>query len=79
MTVSWYSIVVDCKDGAAQGRWWAEALFLDTRIAVGDRVLLSVPKGDIRPASYLSREIQYLTSNGYRWTNSMGAGAEGLT
>ncbi len=47
----------------------ANTHFLDTRIAAGDRVLLSVPKGDIRPGSYLAQEVQYLTSNGYRWTN----------
>lgn len=50
-------------------RWAANTHFLDTRIAAGDRVLLSVPKGDIRPGSYLAQEVQYLTSNGYRWTN----------
>lgn len=26
MSVRWYSIVVDCRDPAAQARWWAEAL-----------------------------------------------------
>lgn len=31
MAVRWYSIVVDCKDVAAQARWWAEAL--DWRVA----------------------------------------------
>lgn len=50
-------------------RWSANTHFLDTRIAAGDRVLLSVPKGDIRPGSYLAQEVQHLTSNGYRWTN----------
>ncbi len=50
-------------------RWAANTHFLDTRIAGGDRVLLSVPKGNIRPGSYLAQEVQYLTSNGYRWTN----------
>ena len=50
-------------------RWAANTHFLDTRIAAGDRVLLSVPKGDIRPGSYLAQEVEYLTRNGYRWTN----------
>ncbi|MBN9150359.1 MAG: VOC family protein [Cryobacterium sp.] len=31
MAVRWYSIVVDCKDVAAQARWWAEVL--DWRVA----------------------------------------------
>ncbi|MBA3287747.1 MAG: VOC family protein [Acidimicrobiia bacterium] len=26
MAVRWYSIVVDCRDIAAQARWWGEAL-----------------------------------------------------
>ncbi len=26
MSVRWYSIVVDCKDVAAQARWWADVL-----------------------------------------------------
>jgi hypothetical protein len=26
VSVRWYSIVVDCRDPAAQARWWAEAL-----------------------------------------------------
>ncbi|HEY6314117.1 MAG TPA: VOC family protein [Streptosporangiaceae bacterium] len=26
MSVRWYSVVVDCRDPAAQARWWARAL-----------------------------------------------------
>jgi catechol 2,3-dioxygenase-like lactoylglutathione lyase family enzyme len=26
MSIRWYSVVVDCRDVAAQSRWWAEAL-----------------------------------------------------
>jgi catechol 2,3-dioxygenase-like lactoylglutathione lyase family enzyme len=26
MSIRWYSVVVDCNDVPAQGRWWAEAL-----------------------------------------------------
>jgi hypothetical protein len=26
MSIRWYTVVVDCNDVAAQGRWWAEAL-----------------------------------------------------
>ncbi len=26
MALRWYTVVVDCRDVAAQGRWWAEAL-----------------------------------------------------
>lgn len=44
MTVRWYSIVVDCKDVAAQGRWWAEVL--DWRIAyeAEDEVVIVPPR-----------------------------------
>jgi hypothetical protein len=31
MSIRWYSIVVDCRDVAAQSRWWATAL--DWRVA----------------------------------------------
>jgi hypothetical protein len=31
MSIRWYSVVVDCRDVAAQSRWWAEAL--DWRVA----------------------------------------------
>jgi catechol 2,3-dioxygenase-like lactoylglutathione lyase family enzyme len=26
VSIRWYSVVVDCRDPAAQARWWAEAL-----------------------------------------------------
>ena len=26
MSIRWYSVVVDCRDPAAQARWWAQAL-----------------------------------------------------
>jgi catechol 2,3-dioxygenase-like lactoylglutathione lyase family enzyme len=26
VSIRWYSVVIDCADVAAQGRWWAEAL-----------------------------------------------------
>ena len=26
MSIRWYSVVVDCRDPAAQARWWARAL-----------------------------------------------------
>lgn len=44
MAVRWYSIVVDSKDVAAQGRWWAEAL--DWRIVyeAEDEVVIVPPR-----------------------------------
>ncbi len=42
MSVRWYSVVIDCHDIAAQGRWWAQAL--DYRIAYeADDELVLVP------------------------------------
>jgi Glyoxalase-like domain len=26
VSIRWYSVVVDCRDPAAQARWWAQAL-----------------------------------------------------
>jgi len=49
MSIRWYSVVVDCRDVAAQSRWWAEAL--DWRIiyeAVGEVVV--VPPYALDPA-----------------------------
>gem|GEM_PF-6308577 len=44
--------------------------FLDLIADKGDQILLSVPKGKIRPSSYLMDEIEYLTKEkGYRWIN----------
>ena len=31
MSIRWYTVVVDCRDVAAQSRWWAEVL--DWRVA----------------------------------------------
>lgn len=32
-------------------------------------MILSLPKQDIRPGSYLEREVQHLQSNDYQWVN----------
>lgn len=49
--------------------WFLNRAFLDDRIAAGDRVLVSVPKGRIEEISYLTEEIEYLLENGYQWVN----------
>ncbi|WP_200829696.1 ALF repeat-containing protein, partial [Cellulomonas algicola] len=49
--------------------WSLNVAFLDDRIAAGDRMLLSVPKQDVLPGTYLSKEIQYLLDHGYVWVN----------
>jgi Glyoxalase-like domain len=54
MSVRWYSIVVDCRDVAAQSRWWATAL--DWRVAYeapGEVVL--VPPHVLDPARDIPR------------------------
>jgi RHS repeat-associated protein len=68
---SYFDIGEDWDALAAHGQdpWALNQHFLDGRIAAGDRILLSTPKGDIVPGTYLAREVQYLISNGYRWTN----------
>lgn len=49
--------------------WALNQHFLDDRIGAGDRMLLSVARQDIRPGSYLAREVGYLKDNGYQWVN----------
>lgn len=44
MAVRWYSIVVDCKDVAAQGRWWAEALDWRVVYEAEDEVVIVPPR-----------------------------------
>ena len=51
-------------------RWAANTHFLDVVADRGNQVLLSLPKTEIRPGSYLAQEVQYLTSKkGYVWVN----------
>jgi len=51
-------------------RWGANRHFLDKIADAGDDVLLSLPKKDIRPGSWLAEEVKYLTDQkGYKWVN----------
>jgi Pretoxin HINT domain len=55
---------------SATQRWHANTHFLDVIAARGDRVLLSVPKYNIRPGSILEDEVSHLINNrGYQWVN----------
>jgi catechol 2,3-dioxygenase-like lactoylglutathione lyase family enzyme len=48
MSIRWYSVVVDCRDVAAQSRWWAEAL--DWRVAYeADNEVVLVPPRTLEP------------------------------
>lgn len=40
MALRWYSIVIDCRDVAAQGKWWATALGWRTQYEADDEVVL---------------------------------------
>lgn len=44
MSIRWYTVVVDCRDVAAQARWWAEVL--DWRIVyeAADEVVIVPPR-----------------------------------
>jgi hypothetical protein len=58
--------------------WAADTNFLDQVASRGDRVLLSLPKNQIRPGSYLEREIDHLTRyRGYVWVNQWSLGPRG--
>ncbi len=43
MSLRWYSIVVDCKDIAAQSRWWAEVLDWRIVFETEDEIVLVPP------------------------------------
>ncbi len=53
MSVRWYSIVIDCKDVAAQAAWWASVLGWKVAYEAPDEVVLVPPhaltKGDSIP------------------------------
>ena len=40
MTLRWYTIVVDCKDVAAQAKWWSETLGWQTVYEADDEVVI---------------------------------------
>ena len=43
MSIRWYSVVVDCRDVAAQSRWWAEALGWRIASQAEDEVVVVPP------------------------------------
>jgi len=51
MSVRWYSVVVDCKDVAAQARWWAEVLGWPIAFEADDEAVVAPPHllDDSRP------------------------------
>ena len=50
--------------------WDANKHFLDVITMRRDDVLLSIPKTEIIPGSYLAKEMQYLVGEkGYKWVN----------
>jgi len=51
-------------------RWAANSHFLDKVAETGDQIYLSVPKTSIQPGTWLSKEVEYLTTKkGYTWIN----------
>jgi len=53
MSIRWYSVVVDCRDVAAQSRWWAEALDWRIIYEAADEVVV-VPPHALDPARDIS-------------------------
>lgn len=43
MPVRWYSVVVDCRDLAAQARWWGEVLGWPIVFEAEDEVVIAPP------------------------------------
>jgi hypothetical protein len=54
MSIRWYSVVVDCRDVAAQSRWWAEALDWRITYEAADEVVV-VPPHALDPARNIPR------------------------
>jgi hypothetical protein len=48
MSIRWYSVVVDCRNVAAQSRWWAEVLDWQVAYEAANEVVL-VPPHVIEP------------------------------
>ncbi len=57
----------DALGARGQDPWALHRHSLDGRIAAGDSVYSTVPKGSINPGAYLARETQHLLDNGYQW------------
>ena len=49
--------------------WFLNEKFLKLVTDRGDDILLNVSKNNIRPNSYLEKEIDFLLKNGYQWKN----------
>jgi hypothetical protein len=47
-------------------QWSKNQGFIDEAIARGDQFKLATPLDKVRPGSFYEKEIQYLTSKGYR-------------
>jgi len=54
MSIRWYSVVVDCRDIAAQSRWWTEALGWRIIYEADDEVVV-VPPQAVDPARDIPR------------------------
>jgi RHS repeat-associated protein len=66
-----YFDIGDVWDTLTDAQRWALNLhFLDVAASRGDRILLSLPRSEIRPGSYLVEEIAYLINvHHYVWVN----------
>ena len=67
---SYYDISKRWETLSEAERWGANEHFLNKIAEKGDDVYLSISKSQIRPGSYLQKEIKHLiNSKGYRWVN----------
>jgi predicted enzyme related to lactoylglutathione lyase len=44
MSLRWYTVVVDCRDVTAQGRWWAEVFGWPVVREADDEVVIAPPR-----------------------------------
>jgi catechol 2,3-dioxygenase-like lactoylglutathione lyase family enzyme len=55
MALRWYSVVINCRDVAAQARWWGEALGWSVVYEAPDEVVIAPADWDFAAVDDLSR------------------------
>jgi RHS repeat-associated protein len=55
---------------SSTAQWAANKQFLDDGIREGAEFVMATRRADVRAGSMLAREVQYLSSNGYKWAEN---------
>jgi hypothetical protein len=57
MSLAWYTIVIDCHDVAAQGRWWAETL--DYKVVYEAEDEVAIVPGWVDDEAHVATDAQW--------------------